>query len=77
MPPVTMPCFFPGKTAAVAALLGATLPLSAREWRDVADRKLEGEMLGIERDSAVVVLPNKQRVLLPVANLSADYCRIS
>lgn len=62
----------PSGKAAFATLLfgGATALLSAREWVDVTGRKLEGEMLGIEKESAVVLLPNKQRVALPMAKLS-------
>jgi hypothetical protein len=50
--------------------LSASAALPAREWNDAAGRKLEGDMLGIEKDCAVVQLPNKQRACLPLAQLS-------
>ena len=49
----------------------AFFPAQAREWTDDMGRKLEAEMLGIERGNAVVQLPNRQRASLPVAKLSA------
>ena len=68
---VIMPSSFPNRLLGAAFLFGGvTSILSAREWKDVTGRKLEGEMLGIEKESAVVLLPNKQRVSLPVAKLS-------
>jgi hypothetical protein len=48
--------------------MAATLP--AREWADATGRKLEGEMLGVERDCAVVLLPVKRRAYLPLDKLS-------
>ncbi|MCE9518266.1 MAG: hypothetical protein K8R87_01660, partial [Verrucomicrobia bacterium] len=50
---------------------GATSILPAREWKDVTGRTLEGEILGLEKNSVVVLLQNKQRASLPVANLSS------
>src|SRR3569623_1295001 len=48
--------------------MAAALP--ARDWADSTGRKLEGEMLGVERGCAVVALPSKQRAYLPLEKLS-------
>ncbi len=45
--------------------------LPAREWTDASGRKLEGELLGIERGYAVVFLTTRQRASLPITQLSA------
>jgi hypothetical protein len=51
-----------------AACMATLLP--AREWADNTGRKLEGEMLGVERACAVVLLPDKHRASLPLDKLS-------
>lgn len=45
----------------------------AREWKDsISGRTLEAELLGIERDEAIVALPTRQRHKLPIERLSDD-----
>ncbi|WP_113961541.1 hypothetical protein [Roseimicrobium gellanilyticum] len=50
-------------------LLGGTA-LIGREWKNGDGRTLEAEMLGVEKDRAVVMLPNRQRANLRIADLS-------
>ncbi len=67
---VTMRFSFANRLLGAALLLeSASSILCAREWKDITGRKLEGELLGFEKDSVVVLLPNKQRVFLPVEKL--------
>lgn len=54
----------------VLALAGAG-EIEAKEWTDAQGRKLEGEMLGVERRCAVVEMAGKRRVSLPLGQLSA------
>ncbi len=53
----------------VLLLMGGTVSL-AREWKNGDGRTLEAEMLGVERDRAVVMMPNRQRASLRIADLS-------
>lgn len=54
----------------MTALLGV-MPCMAREWKDAGSgRIVEGNLLGIERGKAVIVLASKQRTGLPIAQLS-------
>ena len=57
--------------AAGLCLLVLVAALPAREWTDSSGRKLEGEILGVERGCAVVLRPTKQRAYLPLDKLSA------
>lgn len=66
-----MPCISANNLGGVLLLLLASA-LPARQWKDTSGRTLEGEILGVEKDCAVVSLPNKQRVALPVAGLSGE-----
>lgn len=42
----------------------------AREWKSVDGRTIEAEMLGMEKDRVIVLLPNRQRASLGIHNLS-------
>ena len=44
----------------------------ARTWTDISGRTLEAEMLGVEMDRVVVLMPGRTRASIPVANLSAN-----
>lgn len=59
------------KILTALCLLGMARALPAREWADSSGRKLEGEILGVERGCAVVLRPTKQRANLPLDKLSA------
>jgi hypothetical protein len=67
-----VPCgmkFSLGATCVSLLLLGGTA-LLAREWKNGDGRTLQAEMLGVEKDRAVVMLPNRQRTSLRIADLS-------
>ena len=54
------------------AVFLASAALSAREWKNADGRTIEAEMLGMEKDRAIVVLPNKQRASLRARDLSVE-----
>ncbi|MEZ0277384.1 MAG: hypothetical protein ACAH88_20905 [Roseimicrobium sp.] len=60
----------PRATACLTLLLLGGSVLLAREWKNGDGRTLEAEMLGVDRDRAVVMMPNRQRATLRIADLS-------
>ncbi len=58
-------------TAACCLLLAGPCA-HAREWKSVDGRTIEAEMLGMEKDKVVVLLPTRQRVSLNIRNLSSQ-----